>query len=139
MPGIIPKASAGAINANNSSVESSATLPETFAMDCMYLGLPSDCSARILPSQINALVSEMLNLAACFDPNGTWACGEVDNMCTAWHKYISETGPNTLTRDVQDVLCARPTVTPAPGDRTSTFFLYCDDEGNIFKTILSSL
>jgi hypothetical protein len=43
----------------------------------------------VLPSQINAIVSEMLSLAVCMDPTGAWNCTSVNNLCSAFTAYAS--------------------------------------------------
>ena len=42
--------------------------------------LPANCEARIEPKQINAIVSEMLALAECYDADGPWDCTTINNM-----------------------------------------------------------
>jgi len=61
--------------------------PTTYKSTCDLSALPSNCDARIEPRQINAIVSELLNFAACVDPQGTWNCNSLRNLCaafTAW-------------------------------------------------------
>jgi hypothetical protein len=61
--------------------------PASYKSTCDITALPSNCDARIEPRQINAIVSELLNFAACIDPNGTWNCDSLRNLCaafTAW-------------------------------------------------------
>lgn len=61
--------------------------PPTFVVDCPLTALPTTCEARIESKQINAIVSEMISLAECFDPDGPWNCSTVTNLCaafTAW-------------------------------------------------------
>jgi hypothetical protein len=64
----------------------------TYKSTCDLTALPSNCDARIEPRQINAIVSELLNFAACIDPTGTWNCDSLRNLCaafTAWAQINS--------------------------------------------------
>lgn len=87
MPGIIPDSGTHSVNWNAPNVEGVTPIPDDFSISCTYRVLPSDCNYRILPEQINALVSEMINLAACFDPEGTWHCGQLDNLCNTFTTF----------------------------------------------------
>jgi len=58
--------------------------PPTFISSCPLTALPTTCEARIEPGQINAIVSELIALAECFDPDGPWDCASVQNLCTAF-------------------------------------------------------
>jgi hypothetical protein len=58
--------------------------PPTFISTCELTALPTTCEARIEPGQINAIVSELIALAECFDPDGPWNCASVQNLCTAF-------------------------------------------------------
>lgn len=127
MSSAIPLSSAGAVSSTSSQVENAHTPGPDFNITCDYLALPSNCNARILPSQINAIVSELMSLAECFDPNGTWACNSVENLCTAFTNYRTQTGPNTLTRDIQDILCGLTEANPGP----NALFLFCNGSGDI--------
>jgi hypothetical protein len=51
--------------------------------------LPSDCDARIEPRQINAIVSELVNLAVCLDPDGPWDCDTLSNLCNAFAAWAA--------------------------------------------------
>jgi len=97
MPGILPEAIAGGLvyrqqdglptpppNVQNAY----PPLPE-FLANCGLTALPSDCTARIEPRQINAIVSELLSFAECMDPNGPWDCTSLQNLCTAFTTWVS--------------------------------------------------
>jgi hypothetical protein len=79
-----------------------------FLSTCLLTALPSDCTARIEPRQVNAIVSELLSFAECLDPNGTWDCNSLKNLCaafTAWALlnagvFIADTPP-TATKPGQ--------------------------------------
>jgi hypothetical protein len=58
--------------------------PATFISTCELTALPTTCDARIEPGQINAIVSELIALAECFDPDGPWNCESVTNLCAAF-------------------------------------------------------
>jgi hypothetical protein len=100
MTGIVPNSASGGLPANNANVFGAEFPAAPFSVTCTNLGLPSDCTARITPEQINSIVSELLNLAACMSPNGVWACGSLDNLCSAFNSYRTGTGTNTLIDDV---------------------------------------
>jgi len=130
MPGIIPDALTGGISWEDLSVEYASRPPEPFNIQCAYLALPTDCSARIMPGQINAMVSEMLNLAGCFNPDGSWDCEATNNLCTNWTAYRTEVtnGVNLFT-DIQALLCgATENVEELPAGAS---MLWCDGEGEV--------
>lgn len=85
MPGIIPVAAAGAVSIGSASVENAVVPDAPFDLTCDPLALPSNCNARILPKQINAIVSELLALAAAMDPDGVWDCNELNNLSEAFN------------------------------------------------------
>src|SRR5262245_60166174 len=95
MPSIFPDVTAGGVVVrdadgnclNPPGVSNTYCPPETFVTSCEITALPTDCSARITPEQINAISSELLSFAQCLDPTGPWNCGSVQNLCaafTAW-------------------------------------------------------
>lgn len=133
MTGIIPVTGAGGVAYNSASVENTHLPDAPFTISCPYLGLPSNCTARILPKQINAITSELLNLGACFDPDGTWDCNSVTNLCTLFTQYRTDPNPGTvnLFSDMQDLLCGVSEAVPDIDAR----FLFCDGDGNIHKAV----
>jgi hypothetical protein len=98
MPGILPEATAGGlvyrdIDGNQLSppgVQSAYSPPAAFVANCALTALPSDCTARIEAKQINAIVSELIALSECFDPNGPWDCNSVTNLCRAFTQWVSD-------------------------------------------------
>jgi hypothetical protein len=92
MPGIFPEALAGGIVYRDASgaalnppgVENAYSPAAAFVITCPPTALPSDCTARIEPRQVNAVMSELIALAECFDPDGTWDCNKLTNLCTAF-------------------------------------------------------
>ena len=94
MPGIIPEATAGGrviraggVCTNPNNVTNAFCPPPAFNTTCDLTALPSDCTARITPAQINAIVSELISFAACLTPTGTWNCGSLQNLCTAFNAW----------------------------------------------------
>jgi hypothetical protein len=93
MPGILPDTeSAGGVvyrdlagnPTNPPDVQNAYSPAPAFVANCELTALPADCDARIEPRQLNAIVSELLALAECFDPDGPWDCNSVNNLCAAW-------------------------------------------------------
>jgi hypothetical protein len=95
MPGILPEQETGGlvyrdaagIPLNVPGVFNAYSPSQAFISTCELTALPSDCTARIEPRQINAIVSELLSFAECLDPNGPWDCNSLRNLCssfTAW-------------------------------------------------------
>lgn len=64
--------------------------PAAFVMNCDVTALAEDCTARILPSQINAIVSELLCLGVALDPNGPWDCNNNCNLSTMFQTWASQ-------------------------------------------------
>lgn len=60
----------------------------TFTSTCDLTALPTNCDARIEARQINAIVSELLNFAACMDPRGLWDCNSLSNLCAAFSAWM---------------------------------------------------
>ena len=66
--------------------------PVAYTTTCEVTALPNDCTARITPSQINALASELLALAVVLDPTGTWNCSLVTNIAAAMTTRLANFG-----------------------------------------------
>lgn len=62
--------------------------PPEYIANCAISALPSNCEARIEPRQINAIVSELLSLAECWDPDGVWDCNSLQNLCAAFTAWV---------------------------------------------------
>jgi hypothetical protein len=109
-PGVFPTDTAGGLvirdaagaPTNPAGVENAYVPAAGFVITCPPTGLPSDCTARIEPRQINAIVSELLSFAECLDPNGPWDCNSLKNLCAAFQAWailnvksaiISDTAP----------------------------------------------
>lgn len=103
MPGIFPETVSGGIiyrstagACNVPAQVSNAYCPDVaFTTNCDLTALPNDCTARIAPAQVNAIVSELLGLAECMDPTGLWDCTALTNLCTAfkvWEAALAAAG-----------------------------------------------
>jgi hypothetical protein len=68
-------------------VENAYSPAPIFISTCPITALPSNCDARIEPKQINAIVSEILALAECWDANGPWDCAALANLCRAFQQW----------------------------------------------------
>lgn len=113
MSGIFASISAGGVALPNNSVQYGADVSAPFIVTCELLYLPSDCTAKILPSQINAFTSEMLNLAQCLDPDGTWDCSSLDNLCVAFTNWsvsalAAKADSSWVTAQINAVIGAAP-------------------------------
>jgi len=92
MPSIFPDIQAGGVEIRDASgvppnpvgVEDDYVPPATYVSSCPITALPSDCTARIEPKQINGIQSELLSFAECLDPDGPWSCASFSNLCNAF-------------------------------------------------------
>jgi len=98
MPGILPDiTTAGGevyrdANGNPTfppEVQNAYSPPPTFISSCELTALPANCDGRIEAKQVNAIVSEMLALAECFDPDGPWNCDSLTNLCAAFNVWVA--------------------------------------------------
>lgn len=96
MPGILPEGSSGAQVIRDGTVCTPQPLvnnaycpPAGYAANCDITALPMSCDAVITPAQINAIVSELMALAVCFDPNGPWDCNSVTNLCAHFNAWVA--------------------------------------------------
>lgn len=60
-----------------------------FVSSCAITALPSDCTARVEPRQINNIVSELVAFAECLDPDGPWNCTSLQNLCNAFQTWAT--------------------------------------------------
>jgi len=97
MPSIFPEITTGggvvvrdiAGNPTNPpDVHNAYVPPATFVASCEITALPTTCDARIEAKHINAIVSELLALAECFDANGVWDCTKLNNLCAAFNVWV---------------------------------------------------
>lgn len=97
MSGIFPEIIAGGLvirdasgNPTNPPGVQNAYVPApAFISNCELTALPSDCTARIEPRQVNAIVSELVALAECFDADGPWDCFSLGNLCNSFKTYAN--------------------------------------------------
>lgn len=94
MPSIFPELAAGGLVIRTQAgaptgavVERAYVPPAAFAANCDLTALPSDCTARFEPKQLNAIVSELVSFAECMDPNGPWDCSSLQNLCAAFNAW----------------------------------------------------
>jgi len=81
-------------------VENAYVPAPVYVSTCPLTALPSDCTARIEPRQINAIVSELLSFAECMDPNGPWDCNSLQNLCNAFQVWAgTNLAPITVADD----------------------------------------
>jgi hypothetical protein len=98
MPGILPEdvagglviRDAGGVATNPPNVQNAYVPSAAFISTCELTALPTDCTARIEARQINAIVSELIALAECFDANGPWDCNSLTNLCAAFTVWVEE-------------------------------------------------
>jgi hypothetical protein len=74
---------------NPVDVENAYVPAPGFVTTCVMTALPTNCDSRIEPPQINALVSELVALAECFDADGPWDCTKLNNLCTMFTTWVS--------------------------------------------------
>lgn len=79
--------SAGGLSSTSPLVRYSYTFGSGFTSTCAQTALPEDCSARILPGQINAIVSELKCLTETLSPEGVWECSDLCNIGTAFNDW----------------------------------------------------
>lgn len=128
MAGIFPEAStAGGLvirdgnGATNPANVQNAYVPATaFTFNCDPTALPSNCTARIFPSQINGIVSELYALGECFDPDGNWDCASNTNLCRLFTTFLGtiDTTDNQQITSPDSTILVTPTVNGNQTDYT---------------------
>lgn len=96
MPGIFPDLINGGLVIRDEdgtctpqlNVENAFCPPATFITSCKITALPSDCTARLSARQLNAIVSEILCLAATLTPEGEWDCEDTCNLSAAFSAWV---------------------------------------------------
>jgi hypothetical protein len=113
MPSIFPSISSGAVVVRDLAGVCQAPVntfnaycpPEEFTTSCQVTALPEDCVARITPTQINGIVSELLCLAVHLVPDGSWDCDSNCNLGTMfsdwWTANIPQSDGITITGNGQ--------------------------------------
>lgn len=136
MPSIIPSSMAGAIVVRDAAgnvipstgVENAYIPPSSFETSCDLAYLPSDCTARIYPTQINAFQSEMFALAVAFNSDGSWNCNNLTNMADAFNAWVAETLPGIIEEEAAFDICDAPAAETIPGGAS---FLMCSPAGAV--------
>jgi len=126
MTGIFPNAGGVVVRdpdthlpTNPPNVDGVLVPPVPFNIDCDMTALPNDCSVAVENRQVNAIVSELVNLAATMDPEGLWECSEYNNLATAFLAWVADfAGSQT-----GELLCISP---EGPGTETGAAIIYCD-------------
>jgi hypothetical protein len=85
-------------------VQNAYSPPPAYLINCPATALPANCEARIEPKQINAIVSEMLALAECFDADGPWDCTTINNMCRAFNVWAAAHDPSLFVEIAGDTM-----------------------------------
>lgn len=117
MAGIFPSSASGGVTIRDAAgapvaapgVANAYVPPAEFLTPgCALTALPAppDCSAKFDPSQINALVSELLALAVALDPDGPWTCASVQNVANAFAAWRDGTAPGSLADIIADETAA---------------------------------
>lgn len=110
--GAVEIRSAAGVCAIPASVECAYCPPATLTATGAFTALPSDCTARITPAQINGIVSELLALAEAFDPDGNITIGGTGNvLATAFNNYLTDPAGGAATQ-VSDVFDNAGALTP---------------------------
>lgn len=144
MPGIMPDPASGGVIVRDSggtclspSGVSNAYCPDPeFQTSCDLRYLPNDCTARITPAQINGFQSELMCFAETLNPGGSWNCGGLCNLSSAFTTWMTSTAAtgDTLLNRVQALLCARPFRTQAQVDALpNSAFILCDGNGRLIR------
>jgi hypothetical protein len=133
MPGILPEIeTAGGVvyrdaagaPTNPPEVSNAYSPAPVFTSSCLLTALPSNCEARIQPAQINAIVSELLSFAECLDPDGTWSCASLRNLCTAFAAWVATN---------QAALDGKINVPAVPPAITDTLVIWDGNSGRYVK------
>lgn len=86
----------GRVCTNQDEAPNAYCPPNTFISTCQITALAEDCTARIAPSQINSIVSELLCLAVALDPNGPWDCNSNCNLGTMFNTWADQFAAGTV-------------------------------------------
>lgn len=137
MPSIFPEVTSGGLVVRDengvcqspANVQNAYCPPATFNTTCEVRALPSDCTARITAAQINAFQSEMLCLAATLTPDGTWNCGSLCNLSSAFAAWMVGTYDGSLGDAIGDHVCNAPLI--AYADIGNGSYALCDGNGNL--------
>jgi hypothetical protein len=139
MSSIFPDTAAGGLpirNPDGSTIDNPNVVNEyvpkpAYVSTCTLTALPSTCDARIEPKQINAIVSEMLALAECWDANGPWDCTKLTNLCIAFNTWKASLNITTFIH-VSDTPPASPQAKQLwfESDTGNLYIYYADANSN---------
>lgn len=112
MSGIFPKEHAGGLPVRDAdgnpiyyeNVENAYIPPAEFSVSCSINYLPSDCTARFEPRQLNSIQSEILALGVRLDPTGEWLCDRTNNLARLFTNW---TLSNPFYNDISTSICTR--------------------------------
>jgi hypothetical protein len=146
MPGILPDIeTAGGVvyrdvngsPTNPPDVNNAYPPAPPFHSTCELTALPSNCDARIEPKQINAIVSELLSLAECWDPFGSWDCDQLRNLCAAFSAWAMRHTPVIIS----DTPPPNPSVAQLwyESDSGYLFVWYSDEDSSQWVQIASGV
>lgn len=102
--------------------------PMEFQTSCPITYLPEECFSRIAPSQINAVVSELLCLAQTWDPLGLWDCGSNCNLSTLFTHWANA----QTTVEITGAICDLPL---SDGREGGAKLVYCTGETSALVAI----
>lgn len=74
------------------SVQNAYVPAEELEASCDVTALPSDCTTRVAPAQVNAIVSELLALFWAITPSAVFNCASVTNLATALTAWKTSIG-----------------------------------------------
>lgn len=110
MPGIFPDSINGGIVirdlagqpvAYDNALVLNALVPAaTFDSTCVMTAMPIDCTAKMSPAQINAIVSEIVGLAVALTPTGEWDCASLTNLADAFLAWQAATDQIYVVADL---------------------------------------
>jgi hypothetical protein len=136
MPGIFPDPSKGGLIVRNPTtglpiaqpnVFNAAVPPLPFGLTCDLTAMPEDCNVRPSNSQINAIVSEIINFFVGLSPGREWDCTALDNLQLALGDFVA----NLAGSGEGSLVCSSAV---GDGSEGGAALLYCD--GAIVKKLL---
>lgn len=135
MSGIFPQEHAGGLPVRDENgqpivydnVENAYVPPADFSVTCSINYLPSDCTARFEPRQLNALQSELLSFAVRLDPQGTWDCDSVTNLPRMFNSWLAS---DDFYNNISTSVCTRAgTHTKTAAQARVLRMLHCTADG----------
>ncbi len=138
MPGIFPDQSKGGLIVRNPTtglpitqpnVYNAAVPPLPFGLTCDLTAMPEDCNVRPSNSQINAIVSEIINFFTGLSPERGWDCTSLENLKDALGDFVA----GLAGGGEGSLVCSSAL---GNGSENSAALLYCD--GATIKRLLIS-